>query len=48
MKKFLLGFLALLLGTMYALGDAIGILQFHQSVPTCIADANGDVARILL
>ena len=41
-------FLAFLLGTMHALGDAIGILQFHQSVPASIADANSDVTRILL
>ena len=41
-------FLAFLLGTMHALGDAIGILQFHPSVPASIADANSDVTRILL
>ena len=37
--------LALFLGAMYTLGNAVGILQLHQSAPTLLADADGDVTR---
>ena len=35
--------LALFLGAMYTLGNAVYILQLHQSAPALVADADGDV-----